>query len=211
MLSNTQKKKKRQETILLSLDKLGFATRSQLQVLHSLGTDRNAIRVLKEMGEYVHIKRVTENIYYLNQLGREVIGSEREVKWNNQIDHHLLRNDMYIYFGSPQDWKSEQPVTFKHPVKDGIKTLYKDMTIVPDATFSKDGVFYFLEVDRTQSMSENKKKIQQYKLLSPAIEQQFQSKPILVFYTTTIHRKEILTKECQEVVLNHLILTKEDL
>lgn len=207
MLSNIEKKIKRQEKILLSLDKMGFATRSQIQQVHDLGTDRNAIRVLKEMGDYVHIKRVSENIYYLNQLGREVIGSEKEVKWNNQIDHHLLRNDMYIHFGCPDDWKNEQIIDFKY--KSGL--VIKEMTIVPDATFSKDGVFHFLEVDRTQSMSENKKKIKQYQLLSPAIEEQFQTKPILVFYTTTDHRKEILAKECQDVGLKHLILTKEDL
>jgi hypothetical protein len=186
---------------------MGFATRNHLQKLHDLGTDRNAIRVLKEMNEYLHIKRVSENIYYLNQLGREVIGSEKEIKWNNQIDHHLLRNDMYIYFECPKDWENELPITFKY--QNGLN--YKEVTIVPDATFTLNDVFHFLEVDRTQSMTENKKKISQYQLLSPAIEQQFKTKPVLVFYTTTDHRKKILEAACEKVGLKHMILTKEDL
>jgi len=192
---------------LLSLEKMGFATRHHLQKLHDLGTDRNAIRVLKEMNEYMHIKRVSENIYYLNQQGREVIGSDKEIKWNNQIDHHLLRNDMYIYFECPKDWENELPIIFKY--QSGLS--YKEATIVPDATFSLNDVFHFLEVDRTQSMTENKKKISQYQLLSPAIEQQFKTKPVLVFYTTTDHRKKILEASCEKVGLKHMILTKEDL
>jgi len=155
----------------------------------------------------MHIKRVSENIYYLNQQGREVIGSDKEIKWNNQIDHHLLRNDMYIYFECPKDWENELPIIFKY--QSGLS--YKEATIVPDATFSLNDVFHFLEVDRTQSMTENKKKISQYQLLSPAIEQQFKTKPVLVFYTTTDHRKKILEASCEKVGLKHMILTKEDL
>jgi len=196
---------------LLSLEKMGFATRHHLQKLHDLGADRNAIRVLKEMNEYLHIKRVSENIYYLNQLGREVIGSDKETKWNNQIDHHLLRNDMYIYFGCPDDWENEDSVTFKYKEKQDNKIIWKTSKIIPDATFTKEGVHHFLEVDRTQSMTENKKKINQYKLLDWSIQEKYKTKPVLVFYTTTNHRKQILEDVCSKVGLDHMILTKEDL
>lgn len=114
---------------------------------------------------------------------------------------------MYIYFQQPEDWRIEEPVNFKF--KEGL--TYQEATIIPDATFTLNNTFHFLEVDRTQSMSDNKKKIKMYQLLSPAIEKQFKEKPILVFYTMTEHRKKRLDEFCAEVGLKRLIFTKEDL
>jgi hypothetical protein len=198
----------RQEKILLGLNELKFATSEHLRQLHQLGSLRNALKVLNQMKEYLNIRKHNgRNVYYLNNLGREIIGAETEIKWSLTVDHHLLRNDMYLYFKLPQDWKSEQKITFKY--KNGLS--YKESTIIPDATFTLHNIFHFLEVDRTQSMSENKKKINQYKLLSPAIEEQFKHKPFLVFYTTTESRKKLLEKLCSEVQLENIIISKEDL
>lgn len=198
----------RQEKILLSLNELKFATSEHLRQLHQLGSLRNALKVLNQMKEYLNIRKHNgRNVYYLNNLGREIIGVETEIKWSLTVDHHLLRNDMLLYFKCPIDWKAEQKVTFKY--KNGLS--YKESTIIPDATFTFHSIFHFLEVDRTQSMSENKKKINQYKLLSPAIEEQFRHKPILVFYTTTESRKGLLEKLCSEVRLENIIISKEDL
>lgn len=198
----------RQEKILLSLNELKFATSEHIRVLHRLGSLRNALKVLNQMKEYLTIRKHNgRNVYYLNNLGREIIGAETEIKWSLTVDHHLLRNDMYVYFKLPHDWKAEQKITFKY--KNGLS--YKESTIIPDATFTLHNIYYFLEVDRTQSMSENKKKINQYKLLSPAIEEQFRHKPILVFYTTTESRKGLLEKLCSEVQLENIIISKEHL
>lgn len=198
----------RQEKILLSLNELKFATSEHIRVLHKLGTLRNALKVLNHMKEYLNIRKHNgRNVYYLNNLGREVIGAETEIKWSLTVDHHLLRNDMLLYFECPSDWRAEQKITFKY--KNGLS--YKESTIIPDATFTLHNIFHFLEVDRTQSMSENKKKINQYKLLSPAIEEQFKHKPILVFYTTTESRKGLLEKLCSDVGLENIIISKEDL
>ncbi|MEK4872400.1 replication-relaxation family protein [Niallia sp. FSL W8-1348] len=198
----------RQEKILLSLNELKFATSEHLRQLHSLGSLRNALKVLNQMKEYLTIRKHNgRNVYYLNNLGREIIGAETEIKWSLTVDHHLLRNDMLLYFECPSDWRAEQKITFKY--KNGLS--YKESTIIPDATFTLHNIFHFLEVDRTQSMSENKKKINQYKLLSPAIEEQFKHKPILVFYTTTESRKGLLEKLCSEVQLENIIISKEDL
>ena len=183
-----------------------FATSEHIRVLHKLGSLRNALKVLNQMKEYLNIRKHNgRNVYYLNNLGREIIGAESEIKWSLTVDHHLLRNDMY--FKLPHDWKAEQKITFKY--KNGLS--YTESTIIPDATFTLHNIFHFLEVDRTQSMSENKKKINQYKLLSPAIEEQFRHKPILVFYTTTESRKSLLEKLCSDVGLENIIITKEDL
>lgn len=78
-------------------------------------------------------------------------------------------------------------------------------------TFTHHNVFHFLEVDRTQSMAENNKKIKQYELLSPAIEKQYKHKPVLVFYTTTESRREILNQYCTDVGMLYIFFTKEDL
>ncbi|PEJ62788.1 hypothetical protein CN680_30005, partial [Bacillus pseudomycoides] len=64
-------KETRTDNILSSLKRLGFLTRKQIQVLHNLGGDRNASRVMKELSEYVSRFRDSENVYYLNKEGRE--------------------------------------------------------------------------------------------------------------------------------------------
>jgi len=208
MLSSTEKKKSRQEKILLSLDKLVFASREHLQLLHGLGTDRNALKVLNRMKDFLHIKMHNgKYVYYLNNTGRDLIGSDKDVKWSLAVDHHLLRNDMYLYFNRPQDWRIEEKITFKY--QSGL--TYKETSIIPDATFTHHKVFHFLEVDRTQSMAENKKKIKQYELLSPAIEKQYKHKPVLVFYTTIESRREILSNYCAAVGMLCMVFTKEDL
>lgn len=103
----------RQEEILYSLDKLGFATRSQIQTLHDLGSTRNANRILKDMSKYLNSFRVTENIYYLNKEGLDFLGLDKQpLNKNMQIEHHLMKNDMYIYFGLPDDWETERPIHF---------------------------------------------------------------------------------------------------
>lgn len=190
------------------MDKLVFANREQLQKLHSLGTDRNALKVLNQMKEYLHIKlHEGRYIYYLNNVGREMIGSEKEVKWTLLAEHHLLRNDMYLHYDCPSDWRIEEKITFQY--QNGL--TYKEASIKPDATFTVNGRYHFLEVDRTQSMNENKKKIKQYQLLSPAIEQQFKHKPVLVFYTISEGRRKLLEGYCKELGIEYQIFVKGDL
>ncbi|WP_263624251.1 replication-relaxation family protein [Cytobacillus kochii] len=190
------------------MDKLTFATRRQLQTIHSLGSDRNATKVLNQMSDLLN-KRMHEGryVYYINQAGRELIGADMEVKWSLMVDHHLLRNDMYIYFKYPSDWRIEERITFRF--NQGL--TYKETSITPDATFTLQQIFHFLEVDRTQSMIENKKKIKQYQLLSPIIEKQFKHRPKIVFYTTTKHRASILKKCCSDAGVECVVYTTDDI
>lgn len=207
MLSSIEKKNQRREAILSSLDKLKFATRAQLQKIHVLGTDRNAQRVLNDMKDWLAVKTHNGmNVYYLNGKGRELIGSEEETKWTLQVDHHLMRNDMYIFFNQPIPWQTEQKITFQY--QDGL--IYKPMTFVPDVTFQLSGQYHFLEVDRTQSMVENKKKIELYAKIAPIIHKQFGHTPVLVFYTLTPLRREKLTELCRSHGLTCKVYTKED-
>ncbi|WP_018664636.1 replication-relaxation family protein [Heyndrickxia acidiproducens] len=195
------------EQILLSLDKLGFATRTQLQQIHDLGSTRNALDVLKRMGEYLQVKRHAPrnnvNVYYLNQKGRELIGSEKERKYSLETEHFLMRNDMYIYYGFPDDFQIERDVAFQSGLAKKV--------IRPDARFSKDGTIYFLEVDRTQNMTTNKKKIATYAELSPLITIQYKKCPIIIFYTSIAARKDTIEKLCRAAKLNVEVKTPQEI
>lgn len=198
----------RREQILLSLgNKLGFATRKQLQAIHSLGGQKNASRILNDMKEYLHVKKGREHVYYLNQKGRELIGCDKELKWTIQAEHYLLRNDMYIYFNCPSDWRIEQKIKFRYQVEKGLK----ETALVPDATFTVNNQFYFVEVDRTQSMKENIQKIKQYSLLKDTIIKHYKIPPVLIFYTSTEYRKKELTNLCDKANLNFKVLSTTDI
>jgi hypothetical protein len=132
-----------------------------------------------------------------------VIGVEDIHQWSVQIDHYLLRNDLYVYYGCPLDWATEVKLELK-PSVGSTKIL------IADAVFTKDGACYFVEVDRTQSMVENKKKIEYYAQVAHLVQSQYPSYR-LVFYTVTPTRRETLSNLCKEKGLNFTVYTKEDL
>lgn len=206
MLSSTRRQL-REEKILLSLSKMKFATREQLQGVKELelGNDRNALKVLGQMKELIQWRNhLGKNVYFLARKGADMIGVENLPNWNSLLEHHLLRNDMYIYYGCPADWRTEAEVILKPAMGD-------EKVIIPDATFMLNEQYHFLEVDRTQSMVENRKKIDLYAMVNPIIKHHFQTYPKLIFYTTTSTRRETLTKHCEEKNLDFHIFTKQDL
>lgn len=185
------------------LQKMKFATREHLQSIAELhlGTNRNALKVLGEMKELIHSRNHKgKNVYYLARKGADIIGVEDIPQWSLQIDHYLLRNDMYVYFQCPLDWGTEVKLELK-------PAIGEPKILIADAVFSLNGRDHFLEVDRTQSMVENKKKIDYYAQVHHLLTNQ----PELIFYTTTPTRRETLTKLCKEKNLNFKIYTKEDL
>ena len=134
-----------------------------------------------------------------------MIGSEREVKWSPFMEHHLLRNQVYIHYAHPKDWVIEKKTFFKPAV--GSTEKY----ITPDARFTRNGVTHYLEVDRTQSMSQNKLKIEEYKEISPLIEISEGHKPVIVWFTARNSRVDKLKKWCKEAGLNCEVHSFEDL
>lgn len=90
-------------------------------------------------------------VYYLNRLGRQMIGSQKVVRRTLQTRHALMRNDFFFFTGCPINWKHEVKVT------DGTTSL------VADVHFIKNRVHHVLEVDNTQSMAENAAKIKRYR------------------------------------------------
>lgn len=113
---------------------------------------------------------------------------------------------MYFYYDKPSDWKIEQEIKI-NPLKLGDEPTF----IRPDVIFTKGRIFYFLEIDRTQSMQENKRKIEQYSKLDSAIHQQYGNRPVIVFYTLTTLRRDHLKELCKKNGLVCEVYSKEDL
>jgi hypothetical protein len=110
---------------------------------------------------------------------------------------------MWIYYYCPKTWRTEESVSFK----DGLQ----QMTIIPDATFTLESKYYFLEVDRTQSMVKNRNKIETYSKLNPLFHKELGHTPTVVFYTLTNLRKQKLKEYCQEYGVTCQVYTKEDI
>lgn len=162
------------------MKKLHYLSRSQLQKMHTLKSDRNASKVMKELSDYVSSFRDGENIYYLNKEGRERVNSEKVLKKTTQARHYIMRNSLYIAYGYPSTWKNEMKLEVPEQVK-----------VIADALFIKDNRYHIVEVDHTQKMIKNKAKIERYrKLISLGV---FQVQPQFVWITTTeLRRKQLL-------------------
>ncbi|MEH6941545.1 replication-relaxation family protein [Bacillus sp. JJ722] len=177
----------RQEAILLSLKKLDFLNRDQLQTIHRLGQVRNANRILKSMNDYLESYRDEySTIYYLNSAGREYVDSNKVRRKNQFVNHVIMRNYFYIFSGFPSQWNNEMKIS------DG------KYTVICDSYFKGKDTFFFLEVDSMQKMKENRKKIEQYKGLfhNGAIAKHFGHFPPLLWVTTTELRRKQLSELC---------------
>ncbi|WP_078379178.1 replication-relaxation family protein [Sutcliffiella halmapala] len=175
------KNQKRLEEILLSLKKCDYLSREQLQRMHRLGQDRNAQRVLSNMAEYIaHFHEHKKKIYYLNAAGREMVQAEKVRKKTPQVNHYLMRNDLYICLGRPSTWKNE------------VKISVNNISLISDAVYIYNKLHQFIEIDYKQSMAKNIKKIKKYRKLS-TYNPQFS----LVWVTTTAFRMKKLEKLCE--------------
>lgn len=194
MLAQLQRQQ-REEQILLILDKLTYATREQLQIINNLGGDRNAQRILARMekDKLILAARMEKKIYYLSNRGKQLIGSNQGILNRKEVVHVLMRNDLYIKLGMPKDWKKERPVT------------WGDNKLIPDATFKRNGEFYFIEIDNQQTMSTNIEKIKKYKDLSYIIHQQYNHRPTLIWYTLSSNRKKKLKELCEKSSIKYEI------
>lgn len=181
------KKKKlseREEQMLLLLKKFDFLTRDQLNSYFKLGSIRNANRVLYELTDYlVSIRDGYQSIYYLSKHGREYVGCEKIRKKGGHVQHVIMRNEFWLFYGCPIDWKNE------------IKVSDGETQVVVDAMFSKYNLYHFLEVDNMQTMKENKSKIKRYieLLKNDLLVQKLFHFPKIIWLTTTeLRRKQLI-------------------
>lgn len=178
----------RQERILLSLKKFDFMTRDQLQRHFRLGKTRNTNRVLGDLSTYLmNIREGYQSVYYLSKEGRDYVGCEKIRKKGGHVQHTIMRNEMWLHYGCPPDWKSE------------IKVSDGRTQVIVDAMFMKTLQYHFLEVDHTQTMKENRIKIERYKALmeNGLIAKKLGHFPTVVWLTTTELRRKQLQETCK--------------
>lgn len=165
---------------------MGYLSRSQIQRLHRLGSVRNANRVLSDLEPYLNVVKRREYIYTLNAEGRRRIGVSKAQMRVSQVDHHLMRNQLYIALGCPSTWRAE--VRLK--VADKV-------SVIADALYTKDGRYVIVEIDNTQKMAANREKIAKYrKLVEMGV---FPKPPRFIWLTTTEYRRKELARLCEEL------------
>ncbi|MEC0266715.1 replication-relaxation family protein [Paenibacillus anseongense] len=167
--------------ILTSIDNLGFLTTSQIQRLHDLGGRRNTTRILNDMSEFLCSFREHETVYYLSAKGRKELGSQKLRRRTIHTQHTLMRNDVYIAY-KPDYWRVETPLK------------WADKSIIPDAVFKNNNSYVFLEVDHTQSIAANERKIELYKELrdSGGFQRKYGAFPMIMYVTVNEHRQKRL-------------------
>lgn len=195
MLSSTQQ---RVESLLNTIDRLGIVKIKHLLEIHDLKSYRNACRIIS-----THLKPFINETYFqkekvitLNKKGRELIASEKDdIKISLQTIHSLLRNEVYMYFNCPSDWRNEYTVETTITGRPAMDILFQGVNlsnkrkVVADAVFSRNGYIHLIEVDNTQDMKVNRKKIDAYREIMPSMTG---DKPKLYFFTTTDNRKRKL-------------------
>ena len=176
----------RYDKIQSSLADLTYATREQLQIINNLGGNRNSNRILLDMERMGYIKsvRYDRKIYYVDTRLKR-----------SEIQHVLMRNNLYIKFGMPSDWKKEVPLRINGEVR-----------LIPDAMFKRGGEIHFVEIDVMQAMKINYEKIRKYEDISKIISDQFKHRPTLIFHTISDSRRRKLKKACIKVGIKHKII-----
>jgi hypothetical protein len=195
----------RTERILQVIDQLGAASVKQLHEILKMGTYRHTCRVISKLEPYLHVTRSREKIVYLNKDGRDLIGTNKEVKKSILFDHILLTNKAFIHYNCPLDWKREYAIEIAQEPEFGFAIQVKGLTvttkkkIVPDAVFTRDGYVHLVEIDNTRSMVDNRKKIIRYKEMWLDIRKQFGSQPKLCIFTKSEKRKREFMQLCEKL------------
>lgn len=189
----------REERILLLLQRFDFLTRDQINRYFDLGTVRNTNRVLNDLSDYLlSVRDGYQSIYYLSREGRIYVGCDKIRKKGGRVEHTIMRNDMWFFYGCPKDWKNE------------IKVSDGKTTVIVDSMFTKNGLHHFLEVDNLQTMRENRAKVERYKSLMKSIALNLGHFPTVVWLTRTELRRKQLEEACRELP-NFRVYTVKDI
>lgn len=196
MIVQTARKVSRYEQILLRLSDLTYSTSDQLRIINNLGSNRNARKTLYEMEQGGYIKSVfyKKKIYYASNKGSDFIGKGNTRLNRNEINHVLMRNNLYIKLNMPKSWKKEAPII-----------INGEVVLVSDARFKSQGQHHFVEVDNKQSMRTNYEKIKKYKEVFKMIYRQHKYHPTLIWYTLSQTRKDKLGQSCKNAGIKYKI------
>ncbi|HCG4535579.1 TPA: replication-relaxation family protein [Salmonella enterica subsp. enterica serovar Typhi str. AG3] len=180
---------------MLLLQRFDFLTRDQLNGYFNLGSVRNTNYVLNSLSEYLHcVRNGYQSIYYLSREGRLYVECDKVRKKGSHVEHTVMRNDLWMYFKCPADWKNE------------VRISNSKGNIIADATFNLNGFECIVEVDNLQSMKENKEKIKKYKELMQSIVMKLGYYPTLIWLTTTELRRRQIEEECQGLKVKALTI-----
>jgi hypothetical protein len=150
------------------------------------------------MSQWLNTFRDEETIYYLNKAGRERVGESEVITKAGNYKHTLMRNDIFIKYGMPQQWRNE----YKIPLGDSH--------IIADTVFGHQNRMYILEVDHMQKMNANQFKYECYKKLKDGgVRFGNGIFPTIIWYTATESRRNQL-KEINPG-LDIVVYTKKDL
>ena len=203
------------EMILSTINKLGAVSVKQLHMILKLGSYRHTCRIINQLEDYLHVVRSQQKIVYLNKEGRQLLGSEKEIKKSILFDHMLLSNEAYIHYGCPLDWKREYMVEtslepeFSYGIQIKGLTVVNKQTIIPDAVFTRNGYVNLIEIDNTRTMQDNRKKIQKYREMWPEIAKHFRVTPKLCIFTSSDKRKRDFSQLCNK--MPHEIFTFQEI
>lgn len=193
------------EQILSVIDQLGAVSVKQLHEILRIGTYRHTCRIIGQMEPYLHASRSRQKIVYLNKEGRQLIGSEKEIKKSMLFDHMLLANEAYIYYDCPNDWKRECAIEIEQEDNFSFAIQVKGLSvatkkkIIPDAVFKRDGFLHLVEIDNTRTMQDNRKKIEKYKEMWGDIKKHFGMQPKLCIFTLSEKRRKEFEKMCDKL------------
>lgn len=197
----------------MTIDQLGAATIKHLRGIHDLKSYRNACFVLKKVEPYTHQTFFNkEKVFYLNKDGRSLIGSEKEFKKNQNLEHTLLRNEAYLYLNCPLDWRNEVALEYavEQPVVAGIivkgMNVSKKNKMVADAIYKRNGYTHIVEIDNKRDMKDNHKKIKSYCECFKSLDT-----PRLEIFTHTLNRKQKFEKWLREYKLRGDVWTYEEI
>lgn len=191
----------RDEAILLLLKRCDFMTRDQIRRYFRIGTVRHTNRLLRGLSEYLStVRDGYQSIYYLNRNGRNYVDCDKIRKNGGHVYHTILRNELWLHFGCPPDWKNE------------IKVSDGKTNVIVDAMFTQSLRYHFLEVDRTQTMAENRAKIKRYKELANngLLTERLGHFPTVIWLTTTELRRKQLQEACKTLPIAK-VYTIEDI
>lgn len=163
--------------ILSRLNRMTYATRSQLQEACGLGAVRNANRILARLEDDGLLKSVRwrQKIYGLTKEGRYLLDDDYSPSYaRDYIEHKLLSNEAYLSLEMPEDWRTEQKMSYRS--KKG------KVVFTPDANCVYKGRKTFIEVDRYQRMSVNREKVATYSELQSLYRKNGKLPPVVKFY-----------------------------
>ena len=199
-----------------------LATINQIRGIHDLKSYRNACKVLRQLEPYTQVTYWNkQKVFYLNKLGRDMIGSEKEIKRNQNLEHVLLRNDVYIYLNKPIDWQIESVieteitdkrkkldiiVNGKQAINSNGISIATKTKVVADAKYTRNGYTHLVEIDNTRHMPDNLKKIKAYTECFKHLDT-----PKIEIFTTSLTRKRKFETWLKEYKLRGEVFTYDEI